>query len=172
MKPTYAELLEVIRRIGYEPFGPSDASDRDILRDIETLAKHTVARYDASLPIDLHTGDVYAKQPHTGPTLPTLSQEALAVLKPPLRFDGGDIVNADGVIIFKCCILTTPSVPRWVDYDIAMFATPLLNAALLPAQPAPLLLDPDNNTEAGQLDALLAEQDSEGVTVAERIERR
>lgn len=41
-----------------------------------------------------------------------------------------------------------------------------------PAQPAPLLLDPDNNTEAGQLDAWTAEQDSEGVTVAERLARR
>lgn len=105
------------------------------------------------------------KQPHTGPTLPTLSPEALAVLQD-LTVSAYEIRNADAGLI---SIDMSAAV---VDCEIAMWLAALINAALTPTQPAPLLLDPDNNTEAGQLDALLAEQDSEGVTVAERLDRR
>lgn len=38
------DLLAALKRIAFEPFGPSDASHAEVLRDIEAFAKEAIAK--------------------------------------------------------------------------------------------------------------------------------
>lgn len=43
------ELLAALKQIAYEPFGLPDASFRDVLNDIEQLARQTVAKIEGQI---------------------------------------------------------------------------------------------------------------------------